>query len=118
MARHLDTGKEGEEKAARWLQNRDYDIIDRNWTHGHLEIDIIAQRAGYLHFVEVKTRCSSHFGHPEDEVNKSKLRHMIDAGVAWLSLHPGWKKVRFDILAIRLNPTTEDEYFLIEDVYF
>jgi putative endonuclease len=118
MARHLDTGKEGEEKAARWLRNRDYEIIERNWTHGHLEIDIIAVKERYLHFVEVKTRSNGHFGYPEDEVSKTKLRHMIDAGVAWLALHPGWKKVRYDILAIRLDPRGADEYFLIEDVYF
>jgi putative endonuclease len=117
MARHHDTGKEGEEKAVRWLRRRDYEIIGRNWTHGHLEIDIIATREGYLHFVEVKTRSSSQFGYPEDEVSKSKLRHMIDAGAAWLAQHPGWKKVRYDILAIRLDPQDGDEYFLIEDVY-
>jgi putative endonuclease len=117
MAIHNDTGKEGEEKAARWLRNRDYEIIERNWRHGHLEIDIIACKDQFLHFVEVKTRSSGTFGHPEDEVGRGKLRHMIDAGVAWLNLHPGWKRIRYDILSIRLDPGGRDEYLLIEDVY-
>lgn len=118
MAVHNDTGREGEEKALQWLRRKDYDIIDRNWRHGHLEIDIIAFKAEYLHFIEVKTRTSRDFGYPEDEVGRRKLRHMIDAGVAWLAAHPGWKKIRYDILSIRLDHTGEDEYFLIEDVYF
>lgn len=117
MGNTLDTGRAGEERAVRWLERRDYEIIDRNWRHGHLEIDIIARCPKYLHFIEVKTRNNRQFGYPEDEVGKAKLRHMIDAGVAWLALHPGWKHVRFDILAIRLDPQSGDEYFLIEDVY-
>lgn len=118
MAAHNDTGRDGEELAAHWLRKRDYEIVDRNWRHGHLEIDIIATREGYLHFIEVKTRTSSLFGYPEDEVGPGKLRHMVDAGVAWLALHPGFKRIRFDILSIRLQPDGMDEYLLIEDVYF
>jgi putative endonuclease len=118
MARHQETGRAGEEKALRWLRDRDFEIVDRNWRHGHLEIDIIAYRAPYLHFVEVKTRSSLYFGNPEDEVSKTKLKHMIDAGTAWLALHPGHKRVRFDILAIRLgHGDGGDEYLFIEDVY-
>ncbi|MCU0380723.1 MAG: YraN family protein [Chitinophagaceae bacterium] len=117
MAIHNETGKQGEEKAARWLRKRDFEILERNWRCGHLEIDIIATKDQYLHFIEVKTRTSNHFGYPEEEVSRGKLRHMIDAGVAWLALHHGWKRVRYDILAIRLNTAGKDEYLLIEDVY-
>jgi putative endonuclease len=118
MATHNDTGRDGEEKAVQWLRNHNYTIVDRNWRQGHLEIDIIAVRGQYLHFVEVKTRTSKVFGYPEDEVGQVKLRHMVNAGVAWLALHPGYRRIRFDILSILLQPGGVDEYLFIEDVYF
>ena len=81
------------------------------------EIDIIATKDQTLHFIEVKTRTSLKFGNPEDQVNKKKLRKMIDAGEEFIYQNPGWKKVRFDILAIKMFKGLEPEFFLIEDVY-
>ena len=42
---------------------------------------------------------------------------MIDAGEQFIYQHKGWKKIRFDILAIKLFKDNEPEFFLIEDVY-
>jgi hypothetical protein len=43
---------------------------------------------------------------------------MIDAGEEFIYQNKGWKKIRFDILAIKLFRESEPEFFLIEDVYF
>ena len=56
MASHNELGKDGEEMAARWLENKGYEILHRNWRHSHYEIDIVAAKASFLHFVEVKAR--------------------------------------------------------------
>jgi hypothetical protein len=42
---------------------------------------------------------------------------MIDAGVDYIYLNKGWKKIRFDILAIKLFKDLDPEFFFIEDVY-
>ena len=117
MATNRQKGLRGEELATEWLISNGYLILHRNWRHARFEIDIIASRDEVLHFIEVKTRTSAAFGNPEDQVNQKKLRHMIDAGEEFIYQHPGWKKIRFDILAIKLFKGLEPEFFLIEDVY-
>jgi putative endonuclease len=115
MATNQQKGKKGEELASEWLLAKGYTILYRNWRHARFEIDIIATRDLALHFIEVKSRTTSKFGNPEDQVNKKKLRHMIDAGVEFIYQNPGWKKIRFDILAIFKDRVPE--FYLIEDVY-
>ena len=110
-------GKKGEELAAEWLFTKGFVLLHRNWRHARYEIDIIATKDQVLHFIEVKTRSSARFGNPENQVNKKKLRHMIDAGVDFIYLNKGWKKIRFDILAIKLFNNLDPEFFFIEDVY-
>ena len=116
MAFHNDTGKEGEELATAWLVSNGFDIIQRNWRYSRYEIDIIASKKNCIHFIEVKTRRSSAYGFPEEQVSKSKLRQMIASGAAYLQQHGSWDWVRYDILAIRVGKTSTD-YLLIEDVY-
>ena len=38
-------GGRGEDAAVEWLRERGFYIVERNWRIGHLEIDIIAERA-------------------------------------------------------------------------
>jgi putative endonuclease len=118
MATNQEKGKKGEELASAWLLKKGYVLLHRNWRHARFEIDIIATKDDILHFIEVKTRTSAKFGNPEDQVDKKKLRHMIDAGEEFIYQNKGWKKIRFDILAIKLFRESEPEFFLIEDVYF
>ncbi len=48
-------GIEGEDIACRYLEKKGFKIIDRNYLKKWGEIDIIARKAGLLHFIEVKT---------------------------------------------------------------
>jgi putative endonuclease len=48
------TGQTGEDLAAKFLINRGFKIVERNYRKKWGEIDIIAEKAGILHFVEVK----------------------------------------------------------------
>ncbi len=117
MASNQEKGKKGEELASVWLINKGYVLLHRNWRYARFEIDIIATKDGVLHFIEVKTRTSDRFGNPEDQVDKKKLRHMIDAGEEFIYQNKGWKKIRFDILAIKLYKDLDPDFFWIEDVY-
>ncbi|MEP6675742.1 MAG: YraN family protein [Ferruginibacter sp.] len=117
MAKHNRTGKEGEELAAVFLSRREYIIMHRNWRHGHWEVDIIAEKKGILHFIEVKTRRTSSFGHPEENVSIKKIQNLLNAAENFLYQNPQWKRVQFDILSLTLLKGEPAEYFLIEDVY-
>lgn len=107
----------GEALAAAWLQDKGYEILHRNWRTGRYEIDIIACREGVLHFIEVKTKRSSRYGHPEQQVGRKKLRHLIAAGTEYIARDRRWKRIRFNILSIRLYAGVPPDYFFIEDVY-
>ena len=49
-------GDLGEDLASRYLEQLGHTVLERNWRHSHLEIDLITLDAEGLHFVEVKSR--------------------------------------------------------------
>lgn len=116
MARHNQTGKEGEELAAEWLAGNGYSLLHRNWRHGNWEIDIIAVKEKRLHIIEVKTRTGNNFGHPEENMDNKKMQYLINAAEEYMYQYPQWQQLQFDILAITITKEKVD-YFLIEDVY-
>ncbi|HZH01199.1 MAG TPA: YraN family protein [Flavisolibacter sp.] len=117
MARHNHFGKTGEDLAAEYLINKGFEILHRNWRHSHYEIDIIAMRSNVLHMIEVKTRSTITFGHPEQAVTKKKFQYLLKAANAFLLLHPEYRMIQFDILSITCLKDQPVQYFLIEDVY-
>jgi putative endonuclease len=116
MAHHNLTGSLGEQMAVKYLLDKGYTIIHRNWRHGNWEVDIIANKKNTLHFIEVKTRRTSTFGYPEDDVSKNKIRYLMCAAEEFLLLYPEWKSIQFDILSITIERNKEVQFFLIEDV--
>ena len=116
MALHNDFGKKGEGMAAEWLVQKGYRIIRRNWRHGRYEVDIIALLDEVWHFIEVKSAQTTLYGHPEEKVDKKKIRNLMKAASAWLHQFPGCKRVQYDVLSITIPGGAQPEYFLIQDV--
>ena len=75
----IKKGKWGEDKAAEFLKGKGYSIIERNYRCRWGEIDIIAERAGTVHFVEVKTRSSDDYGSPLEAITCDKMHHIMRA---------------------------------------
>jgi len=117
MAQHNETGFDGEKLAVAWLQKNGYAIKERNWRYKHLEVDVIAEKGDTLHFIEVKTRRTTTYGNPEESITKKKMDNLKAAAEQYQFLHPGWKWVQFDVLAILIKPN-ETEYWFNADVYF
>jgi putative endonuclease len=117
MSRHLEIGRSGEDLAAHWLARNGFTILHRNWRHGRYEVDCIAGRANVLHFIEVKTRRSSTYGHPEESVSRKKIEHMLRGASAWLYRWPVYHRVQYDVLAITLAPGHDPDIVFFEDVY-
>ena len=117
MATHNDTGKHGENLAGIYFAQKGYEILHSNWRHGHWEVDIIATKNNMLHFIEVKTRTSEKYGYPEENIDRKKIRYLINASEQFLFLYPQWQRIQFDVLSIILLKNKDREYFLIEDIY-
>ncbi len=116
MAHHNLTGTLGEEMAAKYLLDKGYAIIEKNWRHRNWEVDVIASKENKLHFIEVKTRRTATFGFPEDDVSKKKIKYLMGAAEEFLLTNPEWKLIQFDILSISLEKNKDPQFFLIEDV--
>ena len=116
MAKNINTGKKGESLACSWLINQGFEIKHLNWRYSYYEIDIIATRNNILHFIEVKTRTSSAYGMPEQDVSKRKFRFLKNAAVEYMYQNPQWNRIQYDILAILIKNRIP-EFYLLEDCY-
>lgn len=99
-------GRWGEERAASYLSEQGYTLLDRNVRTSYGEIDLIVCRDGVTVFVEVKTRSSTTYGLPEEAVTARKQAHLLAAVQAYLQSHPDFEgDWRIDVVAIqRLRP--------------
>ena len=93
-------GDRGENLAARYLRNRGYKIISRNFRCDSGEIDIVARDGKTIVFVEVKTRAYDD-PTPEEQVNEHKQHQLTKAGKIYLSRY-GFPQppARFDVVGI------------------
>ena len=92
--RNAELGRRGEDAAARFLDRRGYEIVERNWTCAAGEADSVV-------FVEVKTRSSCDYGMPAEAVDEAKRdRYERIAALFLQGFHVVDVPVRFDIVSI------------------
>ncbi|HLT74164.1 MAG TPA: YraN family protein [Ohtaekwangia sp.] len=111
MSNKIETGNQGETLAARYLKEKGYEILARNYRHGKAEIDLIVQKDNWVLFVEVKTRKSSDYGQPEDFVMTQQAGRIFDAAEEWI-FSTNWQgHIRFDVVSVKPGETPEIEHF-------
>ena len=116
---HVALGKQGEDLAVKWLEERGYMVLDRNYRFLRAEADIVASSDREIVFVEVKTRRTDTFGDPEESVNEQKRRQLFKVAEAWLhERRMEGAPVRFDVIAIRIHPKKEPEIRHIEGAFW
>ncbi len=98
-------GDSGERVAALFLEQRGYKILERNFRTRGGEIDLIAEDADGLAFVEVRTRRGDLAGAPEESLTPRKRARLIAMAVEFLSRHAEWaeRPWRIDFVAIELE---------------
>ena len=90
-----------EEKAAEFLVERGYTILERNFRARGGEIDIIAQKEEFVCFVEVRSRSVSDFGAPELSVNRKKRANIERSALQYIAKKQLKNYVfRFDIISV------------------
>jgi len=117
MSDKIKTGNEGEQFAADFLIQKGFEILARNYRYKRSEIDLIVKKGNWLIFVEVKTRSSSAFGHPEEFVDRRKVKMILEGAENYM-YELNWQgNVRYDIVAITMKGTVP-EIVLIEDAFY
>jgi putative endonuclease len=100
-------GKLGENLALKYLQNKGYFFIKRNFRSRFGEIDLILKDNNFLVFVEVKTRFNDNYGYPEEAISPYKIRSIIKTINYYRLLNPDLKEsLRIDVVALTINPLT------------
>ena len=100
------TGNFGESVACEHLENKGFRIIERNRHISKNEIDIIAEDAKYIIFVEVKTRAEGgDYGSAGRAVDRPKRKGTVKAAQTYLATYYGGKQPRIDIIEVYLNGT-------------
>ncbi|MGL5937684.1 MAG: YraN family protein [Phocaeicola sp.] len=116
MAQHNELGQTGEDWAAKYLINKGYKLLHRNWRSGKKELDIIAERKGVLIIIEVKTRQNLTYGAPEEAVTNQKIRRIIASTDAYLRKNQIDLPVQFDIITV-VGKTAPFELTHIEEAF-
>jgi putative endonuclease len=73
MTDRRQLGNQGEAAVASWLETHGFTVLARNLYSRWGELDIVAERRGQLHVVEVKTRRSLAAGLPQEAWTAQKL---------------------------------------------
>lgn len=114
-----DIGKEGEDIAAKYLKEKGFEIIERNYHYSHGEIDIIANDKNQLVFIEVKTRLNLEFGEPEYAINPKKIKQIKKIAELYL-FDKEIEEVdcRFDVIAIVLGDNSNPYIEHYENAFY
>ena len=70
-------GNLGEDIACKFILNKGYEIVERNFYCRQGEIDIIAKDNEFLVFIEVKTRKNENYGRPIDAITFYKRNTLL-----------------------------------------
>ncbi len=108
-------GDFGETQACLFLVKQGFDIVERNYLRKWGELDIIARKAGKLHFVEVKTVTRVNVSgvtnkdqyRPEDNLHPWKLKRLsrvIQTYLLSVTPETDWQ---FDVITVYLDPANK-----------
>lgn len=86
--RAVEAGATAEDRVADWFVSRGWSVLERRWSGGGGELDLVVQRDGALRFVEVKLRAESDPAAWE-VFTPAKMARVRRAAEAWLSTWRG-----------------------------
>jgi putative endonuclease len=104
-------GDIGEKIAEKWLNNKGFSILERNYLKKWGEIDIVAKNKGVLRFIEVKTVKKDLLSgikndeyRPEENVHAKKLERLHRAIQSYLMERGGGEEDwQLDVVAVYID---------------
>ena len=101
MNNNKELGKIGEIVSCKYLENNQYQIIQKNYVCKEGEIDIIAKEKNEYVFIEVKTRKNKKFGYPIDAITNCKKKHIYSSAKNYLYCNSLFNElIRFDVIEV------------------
>lgn len=95
-------GRASEARAEEFLRQKGYRILERNLRTSLGELDLVAEDAGVLVFVEVKARATEAFGGAVLAVDRRKQAKLIRLASQYLAQrHLMERPCRFDVVLVQ-----------------
>jgi putative endonuclease len=111
-------GLRGEALAEAVLRRTGMRVLERRFRLRCGEIDLIAEDAGVIVFVEVKTRRGTGYGWPAESVTAAKRRRMARTALAYLKLRSALeRRARFDVVEVIFGSEARPETRHIRDAF-
>ena|SRR3990167_264555 len=109
-----DTGRDGEDIACQFLERKGFKILERNYRKPWGEIDIIAEKAGIVRFVEVKAVSRESLPdisremdyRPEEMVTVSKLKKVSRTAVLYMEGKKDKREYQIDVVGVIMDQRT------------
>ena len=107
-----EVGRIGEEIASQFLQNKGFKIIERNYRKPWGEIDIIAEKADSMRFIEVKAVSRERLSdisremsdyRPEEQVHPAKLRKVARTAELYMNSKNDGREFQIDVVGVFLD---------------
>lgn len=97
--------------AIKWLEARNFNILDKNYLTKEGEIDIMCTKNETIHFIEVKSSYSNYDA--EQNLTKYKIKKIIRTANKYLLLkNIENKKINFDLISVHIqNQTPKITYY-------
>ena len=109
----VKVGREAEALAATWIEQRGFQILDRNWRTRWCELDLVARHQDCIHIIEVKYRARPDFGTGFEYITADKIRRLQRAALMWLKAHSyTTANYQIDIIAVSGSPKPKDLEYL------
>lgn len=94
-------GRQAEERAARFLEERGLVVLARNFACRGGELDLVCRDGQTLVFIEVRLRRNAAFGGAGSSITKGKQRRIVLAARHYLSAHGNAQSAcRFDCVLL------------------
>lgn len=106
-----ETGKRAESVVAAYLRERGFVIRDQNWRTKWCEIDVVAEKATCVYFVEVKFRQSIKQGDGLAYITSKKLQQMQFAAELWVQSHSWQGEYCLAVAAVLGEDYTVTDFF-------
>ena len=111
-------GHAGEAWAEQFLRAKGYRILERNLRTSLGELDLVAEHAGVLVFVEVKARTSNAFGGALLAVDRRKQAQLVRLASQYLAQrHWSDKPCRFDVVLVQGQPPAQRRIEHLENAF-
>ncbi|MGA6826629.1 YraN family protein [Nitrospira sp. NS4] len=111
-------GQASEARAEQFLRQKGYRILERNLRTSLGELDLVADDAGVLVFVEVKARTTEAFGGALLAVDRRKQAKLIRLASQYLARrHLTERACRFDVVLVQGNGDSSSVIEHVENAF-